>query len=309
MKKKHSHLINKLNYLDNAYKIGIALNVAFLIAELIAGIVLESVALISDVWHNLSDVFALVFSMTAFKLMDKEPNERFTFGYKKSSIHVSLLNACILFVAVGAVALRAVQRLANPQYVEGSTVAWVAAVGMGINLLTVWLFYRHRNKDLNVEGAYLHIAADALGSVGIVLAGIVIYFTNWYILDPIIALVNSALILISAISHMSESLRLSLDGVPAGLDAKKICNAITEKVPEISDIHYVHLWAVSTAENAFTAHIVVNTPKVSSELKKRIKHHLAELNITYATLEFELPGEECELSNIKIDDGSYEIKK
>lgn len=302
MRHRHHHLIQKMNYLDNAYTIGIAINLAFVVAELVAGVILGSVALISDVWHNLSDVFALFFSMLAFRLMHKEPNERFTFGYKKSTIHVSLLNACILFVAVGAIILKSIQRLARPQPVEGNYVAWVAGVGLVINLLTLWMFYRHRNKDLNVDGAFLHVAADTLVSIGVVVAGVVIYFTDWYILDPIIALANSAFILVSAIKHMSESLRLAMDGVPSGMDPKRVCDAIIEKEPEVVDIHYVHFWPVSTAENAFTAHVVVNTPRVSGDLKRRIKHQLAQLNVTHATLEFEHPGEECEFAGVPFEE-------
>lgn len=302
MKRRYHHIIHKMNYLDNVYKVAVVINVAFVVAELIAGIALESVALVSDVWHNLSDVFALFFSMIAFRLMHKEPTSRFTFGYKKSTIHVSLLNACILFVAIGAIVLKSWQRLIDPQPVEGADVAWVAGIGLAINLLTLRMFYRHRNKDLNVDGAFLHVAADTLVSLGVVLAGIAIAFTGWYVIDPIIALANSGFIIVSATKHIYESLRLSLDGVPSGLDPHKVCDTIMEREPDVEDIHYVHLWAVSTAENAFTAHIAVKTPEVDSAMKKRIKHYLSEFNITHATLEFELPGETCEYRNIGIEE-------
>ncbi len=302
MKQTKRSFFERMNYLDNAYKVGIVINVAFLVAELIAGFVLNSVALFSDVWHNVSDVFALFFSMVAFRLMHKEPNERFTFGYKKSTIHVSLVNACVLFVAIGAVVMRSIEKLIHPSPVEGGYVAWIAAIGIGVNVLTLWMFYRHRKRDLNVDGVFLHVAADTLVSLGVVLAGVIISFTDLYVLDPVIALFNSGFILVSAVRHISESLRLALDGVPEGLDPRTVRETIMAREPEVVDIHYIHLWAVSTVENAFTAHVVVSTPHVGADLKRRIKHHLAELNITHANLEFEHPGEECEYAAVRYDE-------
>lgn len=191
----HDHRSLGITSLNKAFVIGIVLNAGFVVAEFIAGFWYNSLGLISDAGHNLGDVFSLVLAMLAFRLAKVSPTLRYTYGYKKSTILVSLLNAVILLVAVGFILGESIDKLFHPRPVDGDAVAWVAGVGVLVNALTAWLFVKDKEKDLNVKGAYLHMAADALVSVGVVVSGIVIQHTGWYMMDPLtgilIALLSS----------------------------------------------------------------------------------------------------------------------
>jgi len=283
---QHSHAINAES-LNKAFIIGIVLNLAFVVIEFAAGFWFDSLALLSDAGHNLSDVVSLVLALLAFRLAKVKANERYTYGYKKSTILVSLLNAVILLVAVGAIVIESIHKLNNPAVVPGGAIAWVAGMGVLINAFTAFLFMKDKEKDLNVKGAYLHMAADALVSVGVLVAGIVISRTSWYIIDPIIGLIVAVVILISTWNLLHDSLRLTLDGVPTSIDSQKVVKAI-RALPGVDDVHHIHIWAISTTENALTAHIVLKQPESMQEVKHLIRHRL------HATLEFEVPGEHCE---------------
>lgn len=289
---QHSHAINAES-LNKAFIIGIVLNLAFVVIEFAAGFWFDSLALLSDAGHNLSDVVSLVLALLAFRLAKVKANERYTYGYKKSTILVSLLNAVILLVAVGAIVIESIHKLNNPAVVPGGAIAWVAGVGVLINAFTAFLFMKDKEKDLNVKGAYLHIAADALVSVGVLVAGIVISRTGWYIIDPIIGLIVAVVILISTWNLLHDSLRLTLDGVPTSIDSQKVVKAI-RALPGVDDVHHIHIWAISTTENALTAHIVLKQPESMQEVKHLIRHRLEDFGIGHATLEFEVPGEHCE---------------
>ena len=289
---QHSHTINAES-LNKAFIIGIVLNLAFVVIEFAAGFWFDSLALLSDAGHNLSDVVSLVLALLAFRLAKVKANERYTYGYKKSTILVSLLNAVILLVAVGAIVIESIHKLSNPAVVPGGAIAWVAGVGVLINAFTAFLFMKDKEKDLNVKGAYLHMAADALVSVGVLVAGIVISRTDWYIIDPIIGLIVAVVILISTWNLLHDSLRLTLDGVPTSIDSQKVVEAI-RALPGVDDVHHIHIWAISTTENALTAHIVLKQPEGMQELKHLIRHRLEDFGIGHATLEFEVPGEHCE---------------
>lgn len=289
---QHSHAINAES-LNKAFIIGIVLNLAFVVIEFAAGFWFDSLALLSDAGHNLSDVVSLVLALLAFRLAKVKANERYTYGYKKSTILVSLLNAVILLVAVGAIVIESIHKLSNPAVVPGGTIAWVAGVGVLINAFTAFLFMKDKEKDLNVKGAYLHMAADALVSVGVLVAGIVISRTGWYIIDPIIGLIVAVVILISTWNLLHDSLRLTLDGVPTSIDSQKVVEAI-RALPGVDDVHHIHIWAISTTENALTAHIVLKQPESMQEVKHLIRHRLEDFGIGHATLEFEVPGEHCE---------------
>lgn len=241
----------------------------------------------------LSDVVSLVLALLAFRLAKVKANERYTYGYKKSTILVSLLNAVILLVAVGAIVIESIHKLNNPAVVPGGAIAWVAGVGVLINAFTAFLFMKDKEKDLNVKGAYLHMAADALVSVGVLVAGIVISRTGWYIIDPIIGLIVAVVILISTWNLLHDSLRLTLDGVPTSIDSQKVVEAI-RALPGVNDVHHIHIWAISTTENALTAHIVLKQSEGMQEVKHLIRHRLEDFGIGHATLEFEVPGEHCE---------------
>ena len=289
---QHSHAINAES-LNKAFIIGIVLNLAFVVIEFAAGFWFDSLALLSDAGHNLSDVVSLVLALLAFRLAKIKANERYTYGYKKSTILVSLLNAVILLVAVGAIVIESIHKLNNPAVVPGGAIAWVAGVGVLINAFTAFLFMKDKEKDLNVKGAYLHMAADALVSVGVLVAGIVISRTGWYIIDPIIGLIVAVVILISTWNLLHDSLRLTLDGVPTSIDSQKVVKAI-RALPGVDDVHHIHIWAISTTENALTAHIVLKQPEGMQEVKHLIRHRLEDFGIGHATLEFEVPGEHCE---------------
>ena len=289
---QHSHTINAES-LNKAFIIGIVLNLAFVVIEFAAGFWFDSLALLSDAGHNLSDVVSLVLALLAFRLAKVKANERYTYGYKKSTILVSLLNAVILLVAVGAIVIESIHKLSNPAVVPGGAIAWVAGVGVLINAFTAFLFMKDKEKDLNVKGAYLHMAADALVSVGVFVAGIVISRTDWYIIDPIIGLIVAVVILISTWNLLHDSLRLTLDGVPTSIDSQKVVEAI-RALPGVDDVHHIHIWAISTTENALTAHIVLKQPEGMQEVKHLIRHRLEDFGIGHATLEFEVPGEHCE---------------
>jgi len=289
---QHSHTINAES-LNKAFIIGIVLNLAFVVIEFAAGFWFDSLALLSDAGHNLSDVVSLVLALLAFRLAKVKANERYTYGYKKSTILVSLLNAVILLVAVGAIVIESIHKLSNPAVVPGGAIAWVAGVGVLINAFTAFLFMKDKEKDLNVKGAYLHMAADALVSVGVLVAGIVISRTDWYIIDPIIGLIVAVVILISTWNLLHDSLRLTLDGVPTSIDSQKVVEAI-RALPGVDDVHHIHIWAISTTENALTAHIVLKQPEGMQEVKHLIRHRLEDSGIGHATLEFEVPGEHCE---------------
>lgn len=286
----HNHTITSLN---KAFIIGIVLNLAFVAVEFGSGFYFDSLALLSDAGHNLSDVVSLVLALLAFRLAKVKANSRYTYGYKKSTVLVSLLNAVILLVAVGAILIESIRKLQHPEEVPGGAIAWVAGVGVLINAFTAFLFLKDKDKDLNVKGAYLHMAADALVSVGVLIAGIVIRQTGWYIIDPIIGIAVAIMILISTWGLLHDSLRLSLDGVPVNIDSKKVEKAI-ESIPGVEGIHHMHIWAISTTENALTAHIVINKLEDMEKIKHAIKHELEHCGINHATLEFESDGVCCE---------------
>ena len=290
---EHTHRITSLN---KAFIIGIVLNLSFVIVEFGVGFYYNSLGLLSDAGHNLGDVASLILAMLAFRLEKIHSNSRYTYGYKKSTILVSLLNAVILLVAVGIIIAESIDKLFYPVAVDGSAIAWTAGVGVVINALTAWLFMKDKDKDLNVKGAYLHMAADALVSIGVVASGIIIMYTGWSIVDPIIGLGIAVVIVISTWGLLRDSLRLSLDGVPVGIDINEIRQIILDQ-PGVESCHHLHIWELSTTETALTAHIVIDNMERMEEIKHLIKARLEEADIHHVTLEFECEGVSCETEN------------
>ncbi|MCD7969265.1 MAG: cation diffusion facilitator family transporter [Alistipes sp.] len=286
-----AHHVPAGEYLNRAFTIGIALNLVFVAVEFIAGILVGSVALISDAGHNLSDVISLALAMFAFRLARQKPSEKYTYGRKKSTVIVSLANACILLVAVGFIIYESILKLIAPEPVQGGIVAWVAGVGIIINAFTAWLFLRHKDTDINVKGAYLHMAADALVSVGVLVSGIVISLTGWYPLDPIIGIVIAVVIFFSTWNLLTASIRLSLDGVPPDIDPDLVARTIREADDAILDVHHIHIWPLSTTETALTAHIAVRDATQAARIRHKVKCVLKEIGIAHATLETESPGD------------------
>lgn len=275
-----------MNSLNRAFIIGIVLNLVFVVAEFLAGFWYNSLSLLSDAGHNLGDVASLVLAMLAFRLAKAHPTASYTYGYKKSTVLVSLLNAVILLVAVGLIIAESISKLFHPHPVEGDAIAWVAGIGVVINALTAWFFMKDKDKDLNVKGAYLHMAIDALVSVGVVVSGIIIAHTGWYIIDPIIGLVIALVIIYSTWGLLRDSLRLSLDGVPAGTDLAKVEKTI-RSVKGVRSVHHLHVWAISTTETALTAHVSISDLSRMEPIKQEIKRELRQEGIQHATLEFE----------------------
>ena len=286
---------NELSGVNRAFIIGIALNLVFVVVEFGAGIYLNSLALISDAGHNLSDVASLALAMLAFRLAKVKPNRTFTYGLRKSTILISLLNAIILMIVVGFIAWESVLRLKSTEAVQGDSMAVVAGVGILINTITALLFFKNRKQDLNIKGAFLHLAADALVSVGVVATGIVIGFTDWYWLDTAVSLAIVVVIIVSTWGLLRDSTVLALDGVPRGIDPKKVKEEIL-KFHEVKNVHHIHIWAMSTTENALTAHLTVADDfNLSSfePLKAEIHQVLCNLKIQHSTLEIELESESC----------------
>lgn len=291
----HEH-VHELTSLNKSFIIGITLNILFVLVEFGIGFYYDSLGLLSDAGHNLGDVASLVLAMLAFRLAKVHPNSRCTYGYKKSTVLVSLLNAVILLVAVGIIIAESIDKLLHPVPVEGAAIAWTAGVGVIVNAVTAWLFMKDKEKDLNVKGAYLHMAADTLVSVGVVISGIIIMYTGWTLVDPIIGLVIAVIIVISTWGLLHDSLRLSLDGVPVGIDSEKVGQIILAQ-SGVESFHHLHIWALSTTETALTAHIVIENLRCMEEVKHAVKHQLEHVGIHHATLEFEYKGACCNGEN------------
>jgi len=288
MEHNHSHS-HTLSSISKAFIIGIVLNTVFVIIEFVTGVYTNSLALLSDAGHNLSDVATLVLSLFAVKMAAKKTTERYTYGFHKSTILASFVNAVILLIAVGAIGWEAIQRFMHPQETQGKVISIVAAIGIGINAVSALFFFRDKDKDLNVKGAYLHLALDALVSVGVVIAGIIIFYTGIKWIDPLISLLIMAVVIYSTWGLLTESLRLLLDAVPGAIEVDKIKTEVL-KLQGIKEIHHVHIWAMSTTKNAMTAHLILEKDldeNQISEIKHTLKHKLEHLNIQHITLETE----------------------
>ena len=285
----HAHAIEKLSTI---YIVAVALNLTFVIVEAVAGIVGNSIGLLSDAGHNLSDVFSLLLAMIALKLASSHATKRFTYGHRKASVLISLLNAIILLVAVGAIIVESVEKFFNPTEVNGTLIIWTAAVGIVINGVTAWVLSRQNQHDINTRGAFLHMLADTLVSVGVVVSGVVIHYTGWWVVDPIIGLVIAVVILVSTWDLLSESLRMSTDAVPEGFDVDDIQNRISA-VDGVLNVHHLHIWAISTTETALTCHIVIPDAMMLEEVTDRVKEMLDGMNIHHSTLELETTSSHC----------------
>jgi cobalt-zinc-cadmium efflux system protein len=276
--------------------VGIVLNFLFVLIEVLAGLHIHSLSLLSDAGHNLADVGALALSLLAFRLLKVKPNEKYTYGYRKTSILVALFNAVVLLVSIGAIAYEAIHRFLDPEPLPGYTIAIVAATGILINSVTAFLFLKDKEKDINIKSAYLHLLSDALVSAGLVIAGIIIHFTSWYWMDPVFSIIIAIVILASTWRLLKHSLRLSLDGVPPGIDVDKIKSAAVQ-VKGVSAMHHLHVWAISTTQNALTAHLIIDgrlNLKAIQDIKLQLKHELLHLGIQHVTLETEPDNSSCE---------------
>ena len=299
MEHNHSHHAHdhfeKLTNVNAALVIGIVLNSLFVVVEAVIGFSVDSLSLLSDAGHNLADVGSLALSLLAFKMLKIKPNNKYTYGYRKTTILASLVNGVILLISVGAIVYAAIQRFSNPPALPGKTIALVAGIGIVINFATAFMFLKNKDSDLNIKGAYLHMLADGLVSVGIMAGGIIIYFTQLYWIDPVFSLIIVVVILSNTWSLLKESLALTLDAVPKDISVEEI-KKNAEDLDGIKDLHHIHIWAMSTTENAMTAHMVIdqcdNVSRIK-EIKNKLKHRLEHMNIQHITLETEFSNDDC----------------
>ncbi|SDH03900.1 cation diffusion facilitator family transporter [Nitrosomonas sp. Nm132] len=239
-----------------AFVIAIALNITFVVVEFAYGFIANSTALMADASHNLSDVLGLALAAGASILARKAANERYTYGLRSSSILAALINAMLLLVTCGALGWEAIQRFSHPPLVAGVTVTVVALIGVIINSFSAWLFFKGSQSDLNIRGAYLHMAVDAAVSVGVVMAGVAIVFIDWNWLDPAVSLVIVTIVIIATWEFLRDSVRLALDAVPPHIEVAAI-DAYLREQPGVADIHDLHIWGLSTTESALTVHLVM----------------------------------------------------
>ncbi len=292
----HSHAPDHFGF---AFAFGATLNTLFVIAELAFGYAANSLALVSDAIHNFSDVISLLLAWCAMWLASKQPTQRHTYGYRRASILAALVNAGLLLIAVGGIAVEAINRIQEPAAVAGRTVVLVAAFGILVNGGTALLFMRGRHGDLNIRGAYLHMAADAVVSLGVVVAALIIMATGWLWVDPAISLCIAAVVLVSGWSLARDSVNLALDGVPKGIELAQVREYLVQ-LEGVTELHDLHIWAMSTSETALTAHLVrpggyddVFLHRICEELSQRF-------NIHHTTLQIEASGEVCRLAPAEV---------
>ncbi len=293
----HHHPVYTISKTNTAFIVGISLNFIFVLIEAGVGFYIHSLSLLSDAAHNLADVGTLALSLLAFKLLKVKANDQYTYGYRKTSILVALFNSVILLVSIGGIAFEAIHKSfsPDPEPLPGITIAIVAGIGIVINSVTALLFFREKEKDINIRSAYLHLMSDALVSAGIVVGGIVIYYTDWFWIDNMLSIVIALVILLSTWRLLKESLRLSLDGVPENIHLDDI-KAMALRLSGVLNIHHIHIWAISSTENAMTAHLVLKkeiTQDQEHEIKHSLKHELEHKSIQHITLETEREDEFC----------------
>lgn len=283
----HHHHMPSPDGHGRAFALAIGLNLAFVIVEFTYGFIAHSTALMADAGHNLSDVLGLMLAWGAALLARSAPKGRYTYGLRGSSILAALGNGLLLMVACGAIAWEAVQRIAEPAPVAGATVSIVAAIGVVINGFSAWLFLAGSKGDLNIRGAYLHMAADAALSLGVVISGLAIMYSGWTWIDPIVSLVIVVVIVIGTWSLLRESVQLSMAAVPPNVDAGKV-QAFLAGQPGVTEVHDLHIWAMSTTETALTAHLVIPGGYPGDAVLDAIEHTLREkYAIHHCTLQVE----------------------
>lgn len=274
--------------MNRAFGFGVLLNLVYVAIEAGYGFYADSLALVTDAGHNLSDVLCLLLAWGASWMAARKANEKHTYGYSRATILASLLSALLLILVVGAIVWEAVSRINNPVPTPGMILIIVAGVGVLINTGTALLFLRGKDHDLNIRGAYLHMAADAAVSLGVVVAGVVILQTGWQWVDPAVSLLIAAVIFYSTWGLLRDSIKLTFDGVPAHIELSKVRKYLLN-VSGVMDVHDLHVWAMSTSETALTAHLVMAEMPVSDAVLTQINGELEEqFNISHSTLQIEM---------------------
>jgi cobalt-zinc-cadmium efflux system protein len=273
---------------SRACVVGLLLNGGFVVAEFVFGVMAGSVALIADAGHNLSDVLGLLLAWVASLLVGRQPSAQFTYGWRKSSVLAAFLNAIFLMVATGAIVWESMRRLVHPDQVNGAMVIAVATLGIVINTATALMFMSGRKRDMNIRAAFQHMAADALISAGVVVAGIVILLTHWLWLDPAFSLAISAFIIVSTWGLLKDSFYLAIDGVPHTIDARAVQTYLAE-LPGVTQVHDLHIWSMSTVETALTAHLVMSAGHPGDAFLHHLCHELSDhFGIQHPTLQIEV---------------------
>lgn len=253
----HAHHIHAVESLNVVYYIAIALNFGFVIVEALAGVYSNSTGLLSDAGHKMIDVFSLLIALFAFRLAASKPSSRYTYGYRKASVLISLFNALLLVCAVCVIVFESVSKLMEPAPVNGAAVSWTAAAGILVSGISALLMMRFQKKDINTRGAFLHMATDSLLSLGVVISGIVISLSGLYVIDPIVSLVIAAVILYNSVRLLGESVRMIIDGVPRGVDYDAVKSLVAE-CGGVKSVEELHVWAVSINQTALTARVAVS---------------------------------------------------
>lgn len=280
----------------SAFAIGITLNLGFVIVEVVYGVFAHSLALVADAGHNLGDVLGLFLAWGATLLARTAPTERRTYGLRSSSILAALFNAIFLLITVGAIAWEAIRRFGDPTVVEARTVIWVAVIGIVINTATALMFMSGRKRDLNIRVAFMHMAADAGVSLGVVLAGFLIVATGWHWVDPGISLAIAAVIIWGTWGLLRDSINLALHAVPQGIDVGEVRQYLSG-LPHVTEVHDLHVWPMSTTETALTAHLVRDVDDCDCALLEQASQDLhRKFEIQHATLQFETQDHRCHLA-------------
>ena len=279
-----------------AFAVGVGLNTAFVAIEAGYGFASNSLALVADAGHNLSDVLGLIVAWVAATLAKRPPSPRFSYGLRSSSIMAALFNAIFLLIAVGMISWEAIQRFLDPQPIAGVTVMVVAAIGVLVNGFTAYLFMSGRKGDINIRGAYLHLAADAGVSLAVVVAGLIALLTGWRWLDPAMSLAIAAVITIGTWGLLRDSVTMSLDATPAGIDPAAV-QAYLGGLPGVEEVHDLHIWPMSTTETALTAHLVIPGGHPGDEALRVIATELqSRFGIAHPTIQIELEAGHCPLA-------------
>lgn len=287
----HDHSHDHSQNFNTAFAIGIALNTAYVLFEVVFGVMGHSLALLADAGHNLSDVLGLLLAWAASAITRSLPTKRRTYGLRGSSILAALFNAIFLLVSVGAIVWEALRRFRAPAEVAASTIIWVSLVGIAVNTATALMFRSGREHDLNIRGAFLHMAADAAISAGVVIAGFAILWTGWHWIDPMVSLLISAVIVWGTWDLLRESTNLALQAVPRNIEPEKVERYLAQ-LPGVSRVHDLHIWAMSTTETALTAHLVKPDGNIDDELLARVCDELQEnFHIGHVTIQLECGSE------------------
>jgi cobalt-zinc-cadmium efflux system protein len=291
-RQEHHHHHHATPDYNRAFALGVTLNVVFVVVEVIFGFLADSLALLTDAGHNLSDVLGLLLAWGAAALAKKKPSPRRTYGFSRATIIASLFSGLLLMGAVGAITWEALNRLMEPAEPVGFSIMIVAAFGVLINSVTAMLFFSGRREDLNIRGAYLHMAADAAVSLGVVISGALIWLYGYVWLDPFISLLIAAVILMSTWGLLRDSLNLAVDAVPSNIDPDAVRQFLLDQ-PDVTAMHDLHIWALSTTDTAMTAHLVMNPAPVNdrflAELSDKLGHRF---NISHATIQIERDDED-----------------